>query len=190
MKRQGMFRTVIVAALCAVFLASLTGVALAHSWSVDDSCGTANRGTTYFYLGGPLGYWNTHTGRGTNNCHMWTTTISETASDPVNYAAYYLPTGSNYDHTNYNFFIWTYGGCDDHFRAGDTRYRRYRDGSGGGVTETYRVNQNQGCPIAIDATGSDVDAWYGTQGGQTRLIDKSTSPIGTKIGADNVQWSQ
>lgn len=169
---------------------ALPATASAHTWTVDDACSNADRGTTYFFLGGPLTYWKVHNGLGVNNCHMWTTTIDETISDPVNYAAYYLPTNTSYDHV-YDFFAWFHGDCDSHFRTRDARYRRYRDGTNGGVTEVYRVNQNTGsnCTQAKDLTGSsDKDQWNGSLGGYTMLIDKSTDPPGTRLGADQVQW--
>jgi hypothetical protein len=176
--------------LLSTSVAFVSGPASAHSWTVDDPC-NKNNDAPYFYLGGPLSSWNIHSGQGVGNCHAWTTTIDESL-DVVNYAAWYLAVSASYDHTNYNYYVWFSGGtCDSHFNARDARYRRYRDGSGQPWVEVYRINQNVSvCSQAKDVTGSDVDAWYGSLGGQTRLIDKSTDTPGTRIGADQAQWVQ
>lgn len=90
---------------------------------------------------------------------------------------------------SYRFYAWYKGDCDAHFKTRDARYRRYRDGTAGGVTEVYHQNQNVGsCSQSVDVTSGDPDAWNGSNGGYATIIDKSFDPAGTKLGVDQVQW--
>jgi hypothetical protein len=82
-----------VIALLVVLLAAGLVPASAHNWSPDDHCATGVSPDGYFYAGGPPAYWYIQSG-GWNNCHLETFTSSQR----INYAHWYLPIMSAYNH--------------------------------------------------------------------------------------------
>jgi hypothetical protein len=117
---------------------------------------------------------------------MWTTTVL--APGLVNTASWYLPVSSTYDG---DYYVDTWIECDSHFAAQDARYRRYRDGTGAGITETYHLNQAPLCDVFSRITAINgpptYDNFHGSNGGYMMIIDRS-SYGGQNIGVDYLKY--
>lgn len=122
-----------------------------------------------------------------NQCHVWTTTVTTSV---VNSGYWYKPLGSSYEG---DYRIWAFIACEDvsnHFDARDARYHRYRDGTSGGITETYHINQRSlvsNCTTSSMSTnvtaagdGSGYDHFYSA--GYMRLVDRSD------YSGENISW--
>jgi hypothetical protein len=167
------------------FLGDSLPASAAAYWQVDDSCGGTS--DTYFYPSGPLQYWRTHSGGGFNGCHMWTYTVCGNSScNVVNWANWYLPVNSAY---NGYYGVWIWRACassDSHWTNDAVRYQRWANGTGGGSTETYVVDQHATpCDQSIRVTASDY--FQATAGGKMRMIDKS-SDHPQPANADFLYW--
>lgn len=71
------------------------GFASAHDWFPDDGCRPGLSADAFFYAAGPSAFWGVYQG-GWNNCHLATST---TTGPLVNWADWYLPVSSSYEHT-------------------------------------------------------------------------------------------
>jgi len=164
----------------AVLTTPLPAVASHDYWAVDDSCGVG--GSTYFFPEGPAVGWHVHTGNGYQGvCHMWTwpTCVGCNIQQAANW---YRPISSS--HTgNYNVRIWN--DCDTHFDNTAVRYRRYANGTGGGVTQTWTFNQEAAPCDSIQHVGQG--SFSGPNGGYVRLIDNSANQA-DEIGVDHLRY--
>jgi hypothetical protein len=162
----------------------LVGVAPAlashNYWAVDDSCGTG--GSTYFYPGGPASGWQVHSGNGYQGvCHMWTWPTCNSCNYEQ-HGNWYRPTTSAYTGT-YNVRIWN--DCDTHFDNTAVKYRRYANGTGGGVSQTYVFNQGGSPCDTITHVGQG--SFNGPNGGYVKLIDSSSNTT-DEIGVDHLRY--
>lgn len=141
--------------------------ASAHSTRyIDDSCSVPGGGL--FYADGPAQYWYVKFyGPSPGGCHLWTTTITNWQS-PINTASWYLPISSG---NNGNYITVAFVPCDEHSETTDARYRRYRNGTGGGVTSTHSINQAAACNV--DPVVHQTLYYDGGQGGYLKMIDPS-----------------
>lgn len=183
-------------------LAALAGTASAshNGWWYDDDCGTSGT-DPYFVPAGPPEYWKVHTSalKAYNSCHMYTATISASASSPVNTGNWYLPTNnSNYQGDYYVYALVPCETDSDHWSTNDQRYRRYRYGTNQGVTETYRFTvrlfisnctTSNAQKLITEINGPPNYDPFGNFG-YIQLIDKNDEiGAGKHVGADRLDYS-
>jgi hypothetical protein len=152
-------------------LVLLAQPASAHnSYDRDDTCGGTSN---WFFVSGPAISVHTHaTPLAGNSCHMWVYTVCATC-DIVHIANWYLPTTNA--NGNYRVEMWI--ADDSHCGTQNARYQRLPYGTGGGVYETYPINQlgNHGKFKCITCEGGppNNDYFQGSSGGYMRLVDRS-----------------
>ena len=150
-------------------------------WDRDDSCGAYD---AYFDPAGPSVNWHIHQGNGFNGCHMWLTTIcNKSTCTSVNWASWFLPTSSAYS-GNYHLGVWL--ACDVHFANDQAKYERYANGTGGGVTQTYFVDQSVSTCNQTNYFTNSAN-FNAPNGGYVRLRDKSPG-YPAKVSADYFQY--
>jgi hypothetical protein len=177
---MGARRLVLVFGITLVFcFASALPAHAAVRHDVDDACSQIEN--TFFSRYGPEQYWHWITGNGYNNvCFIWTTTTNGTSS--INYAEWYLPSfPENCSSYTGDYYVDTWIDSDSHFGTRSALYRRWRNGHGGGITETYKVAQAAIADRFFRVTGVNspptYDHFYACNGGFMSLGDltKETS---------------
>ena len=153
-------------------IASLQG-ASAHNWYHDDGCQPGTTGDGYFWAAGPASDWGTYQ-VGWGGCSMYTVTKPNTLINPDQWAEWYLPIDSNYNHT-YNLYhyqpdIGVY--CSS--KTNSAHYHSWPNGHDGGIGSHYY--QAESCTDYCTYIGQK--ALNGSNGGLADVWD-ATGESGT-----------
>lgn len=173
------FRYVLFAAVVFLLVTLLAAKdAEAHNWYPDDGCGPGLSSDGYFWADGPASGWGT-VANGWNGCSMWTLTQQQTYP-AIQYAEWYLPISSSYNHTyNLQAYVPDMGASCSSLSQG-AHYHRYANGTAGGINSHHSFNQSTNCSgfcytftqgALNGSNGGKVDVWDWTfDGGVTRFL--------------------
>jgi hypothetical protein len=155
--------TLVTLALVLVLPLAVVGTARAHNWYPDDGCRPGLSSDSYFWAAGPAANWGVY-GGGWNGCHLetWTNTTGT-----VNWAEWYLPISTLYDHS---YFLQPYvssGGPQPY--TSQAIYRAWCCGHDGGISFVGALDQNANQGSFCYTLGSRI--MYGSVGGLMDAVD-------------------